>query len=439
MSDPATSVAQEASGTSRAAAGPASAAPVVLSTHGLRKRFKEVRAVDGLDIVVHRGDVYGFLGPNGAGKTTVIRMIMGLIRPTEGHVEVLGNRVPGHRERALRHIGGFVDDPVFYANMSARRNLWLLGQMSYADGGAREGVREDAHASGAGAAGEDAGAGVAGGASHAGAGDAGAEAGAGDAGGRQGSRAVGRLGTHAPRGSRGHIDKARIDEVLEIVGLSERADSKVGGFSHGMKQRLGIAQALLHRPDLVVLDEPTSGLDPGGMKDVRELIRELGRQGTTVFLSSHLLHEVELVCTRAAIVNRGRVIVEGPVSELRPDGMAVKVLVGDRPRAAEVLRDLPGSPPLTDDGDALIVTMPDDQVPEMVRRLVGADIDVRAVVPAPERGLEDVFLELTGEDDAARAYEPPRRGMFAAFRRGGRSSSGSGGPGSGSGAGRADA
>ncbi|MBM3146530.1 MAG: ATP-binding cassette domain-containing protein, partial [Actinobacteria bacterium] len=103
---------------------------VVLSTHGLSKRFGEILAVDGLDLAVHAGDVYGFLGPNGAGKTTVIRMILGLIWPTEGHVEVLGKRVPGQREAALRHLGGFVDDPVFYGAMTARRNLWLLGEMS---------------------------------------------------------------------------------------------------------------------------------------------------------------------------------------------------------------------------------------------------------------------------------------------------------------------
>jgi ABC-2 type transport system ATP-binding protein len=308
---------------------------VVLSTYGLSKRFGEIVAVDGLDLTVHAGDVYGFLGPNGAGKTTVIRMIFGLIWPTEGHVEVLGKRVPGEREAALRHLGGFVDDPVFYGAMTARRNLWLLGEMS------------------------------------------------------------------------GSADPDRIEEVLEKVGLAERADSKVGGFSHGMKQRLGIAQALLHCPEIIVLDEPTSGLDPGGMRDVRELIRDLGRQGTTVFLSSHLLHEVELVCTRAAIVNRGRVVVEGPVEELRPDGMAVKVVVGDRDRAAEVLGLLPGEPAVVGDGDDLMVTMPDEAVPEMVRRLVAADVDVRAVVPAPERGLEDVFLELTGAQDEA--PRPTRR------------------------------
>jgi ABC-2 type transport system ATP-binding protein len=320
------------------------AAPDVLSTHGLTKQFGDLVAVDGLEISVKRGDVYGFLGPNGAGKTTVIRMILGLISPTAGYVEVLGNRVPGHRELALRHLGGFVDDPVFYNAMSARKNLWLLGKMS------------------------------------------------------------------------GVTDKQRIEEVLHVVGLSDRGDDKVGGFSHGMKQRLGIAQALLHRPDVIVLDEPTSGLDPGGMKDVRELIRALAQGGTTVILSSHLLHEVELVCTRAAIVNYGRVIVEGPVSELRPEGAAVKLIVGDQAKAAEVVAALPGSREVTTDSDHLVVKIPDAEVPEMVRRLVDAGIDVNAIVPAPELGLEDVFLQLTGEGGGER----PRARKRGLFRRAGR-------------------
>ena len=311
--------------------------PPVLRTFGLGKRFGSLRAVDGLEISVRRGDVYGFLGPNGAGKSTVIRMVLGLINPSEGHVEVLGHRVPGERREALRHLGGFVDDPVFYPAMSARKNLWLLGRMS------------------------------------------------------------------------GGVSPERIGEALELVGLAERADSKVGSYSHGMKQRLGIAQALLHEPELVMLDEPTSGLDPGGMRDVRELIRDLGRRGATVFLSSHLLHEVEQVCTRAAIVNRGRVIVEGSVADLRPQGMTVKVVTSDQGRAAEVLRTLPGPPPVTDGGDHLAVTATDSLVPEMVRRLVVAGIDVRAVVPAPELGLEDVFLALTAENETQESAAPRRR------------------------------
>ena len=305
---------------------------VVLSTHQLTKDFKGLRAVDHLDLSVCEGDVFGFLGPNGAGKTTTIRMILGLIYPSEGYVQILDHRVPDQRLDALRHVGGFVDVPAFYDNMSARRNLRLLGRIS------------------------------------------------------------------------GEVSEARIDEVLDIVGLAERGASKVGSYSHGMRQRLGIAQALIHRPALIILDEPTSGLDPQGMKDVRELVRELGRQGTTVFLSSHLLHEVQQVCNRAVIMNKGRIVVEGPVSELRPERTSVKVLTGDQARTAEVLRRLLGPDAVEVGGDGppgdeeyIHFTCGDDLVPEMVRRLVAEGIDVRAVVPAAEQGLEDFFLELTGD------------------------------------------
>jgi ABC-type multidrug transport system ATPase subunit len=300
---------------------------VVLATHGLTKDFKKLRAVDRLDLSVHRGDVFGFLGPNGAGKTTTIRLIFGLTYPTSGYASVLGHRVPNDRREALRHVGGFVDDPVFYGNMTARRNLRMLGQMN------------------------------------------------------------------------GEVSENRVTEVLDMVGLSERGRSKVGGYSHGMRQRLGIALALIHQPDLIILDEPTSGLDPQGMKDVRELIRELGRQGTTVFLSSHLLHEVELVCNRAAILTKGRLVAQGPVSELHPTSNAVKVLTGDQGRALEVLRGLAAPTAIREDEGYLVVEAGEGLVPEMVRRFVADQIDVLAVVPAVEQSLEDMFLELTSQKD----------------------------------------
>jgi ABC-2 type transport system ATP-binding protein len=320
----------------------------MITTHGLTKQFGGLRAVDHLDMEVCRGDIFGFLGPNGAGKTTVIRLILGLIRPTDGYAEVAGHRVPGDLQGALRHVGGFVDDPTFYPLMSARRNLRLMGSMT------------------------------------------------------------------AP------VSEERIDEVLAIAGLSERADSRVGGFSHGMKQRLGIAAALLHSPELIVLDEPTSGLDPRGMKDVRELIRRLGESGTTVFLSSHLLHEVEQVCTRAVIINRGRVVVQGPVSELRPHSDAVKVLTADQPRAAALLREQFGADGVQEDEAYLVVQAGGEEVAAMVRRLVAAEVPVLAVVPAPEQGLEEFFLELTdeGADSAAPAK---RRAGLARLVKGGRS------------------
>src|SRR5664279_6346147 len=229
-------------------------------------------------------------------------MICGLIYPTSGYAEVLDHQVPRDKEEALRHIGGFVEVPAFYGNMSARRNLRLMGSLN------------------------------------------------------------------------GKLEEARVDEVLDIVGLRERADSKVGDYSHGMKQRLGIANALINKPELVILDEPTSGLDPQGMKDVRELVRELGRGGTTVFLSSHLLHEIEQVCNRAVIINKGRKVAEGPVSMLRPRQEAIKVFTADQPKAAETARALFGAQSVSWDEDYLVVRAADAEVPEFIRRLVGHGI-----------------------------------------------------------------
>ena len=312
--------------------------PVVLSTHGLTKDFKQLRAVDTLDLSVCRGDVFGFLGPNGCGKTTTIRLIFGLIYPTSGYVQVLDHRVPDDRLRALRHLGGFVDDPMFYDNMTARRNLRLLGEMN------------------------------------------------------------------------GEVSEERISEVLEMVSLTERGKTKVGGYSHGMRQRLGIALALIHQPDVIVLDEPTSGLDPQGMKDVRELIRDLGKQGTTVFLSSHLLHEVELVCNRAVILSKGRVVMQGPVSELHPASHAVKVLTGDQSRALEIIKGMAAPETVRQDEGYVMVESGDGFVPEMVRRLVAENIDILAVVPALEQGLEDMFLELTAGAETDRGAGAPPSG-----------------------------
>jgi len=311
--------------------------PVVLATHGLTKTFDGLVAVDHLDLSVRQGDVFGFLGPNGAGKTTTIRMIFGLIYPTSGHVEVLDHRVPQDKREALRHIGGFVEVPAFYGNMSARRNLRLMGRLNDVK------------------------------------------------------------------------DEKRIAEVLDTVGLLERADSKVGDYSHGMKQRLGIANALLHRPELIVLDEPTSGLDPQGMKDVRELIRVLGSGGTTVFLSSHLLHEIEQVCNRAVIINKGRVVVEGPVAKLRPASSAVKVLTSDQERARGVIAAFVGPQAVTSDEGYLVVEGSDGAVREIVRRLVAEGLGVDAVIPAREQGLEDYFLGLTQSSDVVTRPEASRQ------------------------------
>ena len=218
----------------------------VIEVRGLYKSYGNVHAVNGIDITVNRGDIYGFLGPNGAGKSTTIRMMLSLVRPTAGTISIFGKPLSQHRHAILSNVGCIVERPDFYNYLSARRNLELLAMLSGAV-----------------------------------------------------------------------VSKEATMRTLEMVGLASRADSKVKTFSHGMKQRLGIAQALIHNPELIILDEPTTGLDPQGMIDVRNIIVRLARDhGKTVVLSSHLLSEVEQTINRMVIINKGKVLVEGNVDDL---------------------------------------------------------------------------------------------------------------------------
>src|ERR1700726_95122 len=256
-------------------------APPPVKARGLVKRYKEVLAVDHVDLNVQSGDVYGFLGPNGAGKTTTLRMALGLITPTEGTVELFGRDPMREGARALEGVAGFVEAPRFYPYLSARKNLELLAALD--------------------------GAGV----------------------------------------------KQRINEVLDVVELAPRAAHRVGGYSHGMRQRLGIAAALLRQPRLLILDEPATGLDPAGMRDMRELIRRLADDGITVLLSSHQLPEVQDLCDRVAIVDRGRVVYEGALADLRRQGGAsYRLRTTADERALQVAREQRGieSPVLGEHG-----------------------------------------------------------------------------------------
>ncbi len=296
---------------------------IILQTKNLGKQFKSRWAVHHLDLEVHRGDVFGFLGPNGAGKSTTIRMLLSLIRPTEGEVFLFGKSLEREREKALLSIGGIVEKPDFYPYLSAHRNLEIVGALN------------------------------------------------------------------------GGISRKRIGEVLDLVGLASRASDKVKTYSHGMKQRLGIAQALLANPEFVILDEPTSGLDPQGMKEIRDLIRHLASdQNKTVVLSSHLLNEVELVANRMAVINRGELVTQGEVAELIEGGEKV-VTVQGRP-AEKVRKVLSASGNIgrfVEKGDAFEVTMSFEDIPELARALVREGVDVQALVP--RRSLEEYFLSIT--------------------------------------------
>jgi len=305
-------------------AGGATTEAPPLEVRGLVKRYGELVAVGGVDVTVNAGDVYGYLGPNGAGKTTSLRMMLGLIRPTEGTVRVFGSD-PQETVRALKGVAGFVEAPTFYPYLTGRRNLELLAAF---DGG--------------------------------------------DA-------------------------ASRIGEALDAVELAERAGDRVGGYSHGMRQRLGIAAALLRDPRLLLLDEPTTGLDPGGMRDMRVLIQRLAAQGITIVLSSHLLAEVEEVCNRVAIVRKGRIVYEGEIADLkRAAGMTYRLATTNHERALAVCRAQPGVSDVRERGGEISLVAEERAVAELSQALVEAGALITAL--APQRAtLEELFFSLTEE------------------------------------------
>ncbi|WP_055555994.1 ABC transporter ATP-binding protein [Streptomyces sp. NBRC 110028] len=307
-----------------------SADPVV-ETRGLTKRYRGGQlAVDGLDLTVPRGSVFGFLGPNGSGKTTTIRMLMGLIEPTSGGARLLGRPMPRAARSVLPRVGALIEGPALYPYLSGRDNL----------------LRYDAADP-----------------------------------------------TADPR-----TRAARAAAALDRVGLGAAAGKKARAYSLGMKQRLGLAAALLQPRELLVLDEPTNGLDPQGMREIRTLVRELAREGVTVFLSSHLLDEIEQVCTHAAVMAQGRLIAQGTVAELAA-GSRGRLSV-TTPDPAEAVRVL-GEHGVTD----LVVLeervsgelpSPAPEPADLNAALVRAGVRVRAF-GAEGASLEDAFVALTGE------------------------------------------
>jgi ABC-2 type transport system ATP-binding protein len=337
------------------------AGPPPLEVRGLVKRYGELTAVGGVDLTVQTGDVYGYLGPNGAGKTTSLRMMLGLIRPSEGSVRVFG-RDPMESVRALEGVAGFVEAPTFYPYLNARRNLEMLA--AYDGDGARE----------------------------------------------------------------------RIDQALETVELTHRQRDRVGGYSHGMRQRLGIAAALLRDPRLLLLDEPATGLDPAGMRDMRLLIRRLADEGMTVLLSSHLLTEVEDVCNRVAIVRQGKIVYEGEIAELkRGAGTRYWLQTTDDARALAVCRAQPGIGDINTDqpDDArgahsgetgsragarrarISFTADDAAATALSQALVESGALIRAMAPQTVT-LEDLFFSLTEGDGTPPAPAPPAEPAEAA-------------------------
>lgn len=298
---------------------------VVLRVVGLTKRYGARIAVQGIDLAVRRGEVFGFLGPNGAGKTTAIAMILRLVAPDAGRVEVLGHDVSHDAETALRRVGAIVETPTFYPYLSGLDNLRVFAL------------------------------------------------------------------------ARGGVSEKRIADVLALVGLRGRERDRYSAYSLGMKQRLGIAGALLNDPDLLILDEPTNGLDPAGIIEIRQLIRRLTDGGQTIVLCSHLLGEVQQVCDRVAIMAGGRIVAQGTVETLLREGAVTVLHVDDPARAEAILRRAPWVTGITREGDAFVLQMPEGDAFMLGRVMAEHGIAI-GELRRQERDLEQFFLDSTADN-----------------------------------------
>jgi len=302
--------------------------PPAIATRNLSKRFGQRSAVEKLNLEVPEGEIFGFLGPNGSGKTTTIRLLLSLIRPTNGDAEIFGESIRQACPDYLHQVGALVDEADFYGNLSALANLKLLARINTG------------------------------------------------------------------------VEETRCLEVLRLVGLFDRAHDRVKTYSHGMRQRLGIAQAILHRPRLLILDEPTTGLDPQGMHEVRQMIRSFAfEQGMTVFLSSHLLNEVEQICTSMAVLNEGKLLVSGSVDQFLSAEAATLTELKAKPldAAKSALENLEIVSDLVEINDRLRFRVSHQNRPEIARLLSEKEVDIYSLTPVSR--LEDYFLSLFGTTD----------------------------------------
>jgi ABC-2 type transport system ATP-binding protein len=320
-------------------AGTAGAASTRLAarTRGLRKTFRGTVAVDRLDLDVPEGSVLGMLGPNGSGKTTTIRMLLGLVTPSAGEVELLGQKLPGGAAKALPQVGALVEGPGFHPFLTGRDNLR-------------------------------------------------------------------RCAAAEPLLASREVTKA-VDDALEQVGLTDARNRKYRGYSLGMKQRLGLAAALLVPRRLVVLDEPTNGLDPGGTREIRQVIADLHAAGTTVVVSSHLLSEVQATCTHVAVLHKGNVVAQGELAPLLEAGNPT--LIVHTPQVEQGVQALRanriGARAVT---DGLLVDLTGTSAPVVVETLVKAEVAVHEVI-RQRADLEELFARLTdSEPNGASAVAP---------------------------------
>lgn len=313
---------------------------MIIQTQHLTKRFRSSKeAVSQLSLSVEEGSIYGFLGPNGAGKTTTIRLLLGLITPSEGEVLLFDQPLRRGNKQGLRNIGSLVETPSLYPHMTGRENLQLLAMLL-------------------------------------------------------------------------QLPQKRSEEMLQLVELTRDADRKVQEYSLGMKQRLGIAAALVHQPRLLILDEPTNGLDPQGMKEMREFLKNLPEQfGITVFLSSHLLSEIEQIATHIGIINQGKMIFQGTLQALQDQTSNYVALTVSNPQSAQdLLRPYLAEKQEEDADDRTIFVRvsSEKQVAEIIRRLLQENIEVYSAVPKTLH-LEELFFLYTSQSANQSLNESAKR------------------------------
>ncbi len=307
----------------------------IIVAKDLSKQFNEIKAVDDLSFCVPEGKIYGFLGQNGAGKSTTIRMLLTLISPTSGDIEIFGMNLKKHRKEILKRIGAVIERPDLYKYLSALENLRIFAQLSS--------IR---------------------------------------------------------------VSQKQLMDQLEKVGLLERANSKVKTYSQGMKQRLGIAIALIHDPQLIILDEPMNGLDPQGIADIRNLILHLSKEmGKTILVSSHLLSEMELIADSMLIIDKGKKVVEGKMTELfAPSETIVELYTNNAAWVyGKILNTDLKKYMLSKKGEIILFRIQRKDVPMLVKDLVKMDIEIISL--SPKHSLENYFLSLTTENQHVEAFK----------------------------------
>ena len=299
---------------------------LALSIKNITKIYGKKKAADHVSFDIQKGEIFGFLGPNGAGKTTVIKSILGFIFPDEGEVFINGYNTKKDYEKAMASVGGIVENPEMYVNLSARKNIEMYARIH------------------------------------------------------------------------GNIPKERIDEVINEVGLSGRSKDPIRKYSLGMKQRIGLAQAMVHKPKLLILDEPTNGLDPTGIHQLRDVLKKYAHeQGGAVMVSSHILSEMQLLCDRVGIINNGKLISVCTMDELEKMNSASRyfIKVSDTEKAKTLLESSENASDIDIKDGSISAEISEEDIASVVRLLVTGGVDI-SEVKKNESSLEEVFLQVTG-------------------------------------------